>query len=185
MPGLDDIEEAKAMFGTPLVAFLAASMLAQEDEPPAERSHSRVQGLGVRADFGAKQLLGVGYFRSHESDTRLGRGSLFWFGLGADVKLVVSGAGLEAATTAATARAGAMGCTGGFGLEGALGMGVGSRAVQGFGSLALFFSIDYVEFGYQLQFPIYPFAWPSWLSAHSFAVRLNFPLWREDLDVRG
>ena len=173
------------MFGIPFAVFLAASALAQEPAPRVERSLSRVQGLGLRADFGAKQLLGVGYFRSHESDVRLGLGSLLWSGLGADAKLVVSGAGLEAATAAATARAGAMGCTGGFGLEGALGIGVGSRAMQGFGSLAVFFSIDYVEFGYQLQFPLYPFGWPSWLSPHSFAVRLNFPLWREALNVRG
>lgn len=141
-------------------------------------SLERVHNIQARMDLGRAHSYGVGYGLAWWWDRTAFHPSVAWLGLGVDAAL--AGRDFPEATawrSAAVLQAGHLGM-GGLTLEVAAGPGNafdgGSlRWMAQFTALVGFY---YVECGYSYATPVDGDSRPSWLSAHSFVLRLRLPV---------
>ncbi|MFU8805589.1 MAG: hypothetical protein ACNA8W_17380 [Bradymonadaceae bacterium] len=178
---------AKPMFQ--MIAFIvvlyciAAPSLVEATEPRTEDEHAeetevpwtfkkptKTHFLGLRGDFGTTKQWGLGYVYAQEWGLRH---HTLWHGYGADLRFITGNEGDVGILVYGVHR---MSLGFGFGTEIASGIGWQGDDLRWAGSLGLYGSAHYVEFGYTFQFPLNVFDRPDWLGGHFFSIRVHIPI---------
>lgn len=142
-----------------------------EDES-FDREDYTTHFLSAHGALGQGWSLGIGYSLASGSESQHGAG---WAAIGPSVNVSRRGESDYGVFSLVTSRIGAF-SHGGIACEFSAGWGASGNIRAGIIGAGLYFSVEYVEFGYSVRAPVGVSRRPPWLGKHFFSVRIHSPL---------